>query len=110
AGFDALDGIGLDRLESAFALLVPGQLRDIHRLVGIHHIGRRQLDAISGGDAVIDAGLFVVHAVGIAAQGIIERDVILMLADALLATVLGERVFGVEIAPVAIAAQKPRRG
>ncbi len=66
----------------------------------------RHLDAIDAGDAVILAGLCIEHAVGIAAQGEVKRDMILMLADALLAAVLGEGVFGIEIAPVAIAADQ----
>src|SRR5262249_12657617 len=62
-------GIGLDGEEGLDAFLSARQLGNIHRLVGIDHIGRGHLDAIDAGDAVKLAGLFIVHAVGIAAQG-----------------------------------------
>src|SRR6185312_11984116 len=63
-------------------------------------------DAIDRRDAVKLAGLFIVHAVGIAPEGVIERDMILVLADALLAAILGKGVFGIELAPVAVAADQ----
>ena len=74
----------------------------------IHHIGGHRLDPVGGGNSHILARPGIGHAVGIAPERIIQAHAIFMLADSLLAAILGEGVFGIEIAPVAVAADQAR--
>src|SRR6266576_2333640 len=83
--------------------------RNTHRLVGVHDKDRYELHAIGAGDAVVTACLGIEHAIGVAPKSVVQRDVIFMLANTLLAAVLGEDILGVQVAPVAIAAHKARR-
>src|SRR5579872_6927218 len=93
-------------LEGGLAVFFRGQLWNVHRLVGIDYKGGIHRDAVNARDAVILAGLRVVHAVGIAAEREIERDMVLMFADALLPAILGESIFGIKVTPVAVTANQ----
>lgn len=54
------------------------RLIDDHRRLGIQHIGRLGGDAKGGGDGRVAAGLWVGQAIGIALQGVIGRNLVLM--------------------------------
>ena len=61
-----------------------------HRLLRVYDKGRCEFQAVSGGDALETASLRIEHAVGVTPHSVVQRDVILMFANTLLAAVPSE--------------------
>src|SRR5580704_18029039 len=98
-GIRGLDHSGGRVVEGLPAPQVAVPDRNNHRLVGVHDKGRYEFHAIGAGDAVVAARLGIEHAVGVAPKSVVQRDVIFMLANTLLAAVLSEYILGVKVVP-----------
>src|ERR1041384_8247562 len=109
---EGVDGLNHSRggvVKWLFAPPFGRSVGDVHGLIGVHDKGRYELHAIGGGDSFVTACPGVEHAVGVASQSVVQRDWIFMLANTLLACVLGKEILGVQIAPIAIAAHQTCR-